>query len=224
MTDHIPLADAIEKLVDSRILRLRLRTGVVSSVDDGLVSIVRPGSTDPEGGYARLIPKLPEADDRVAVAQVGGSSLVLGVIAAAEVEEIDLGAPLIGQVFPRRSTAAAATTGTNTSNATFVTLRAETVNDIPDGTYDIVVDAGAALVHSGSGSVDLRVSIGAVNGTTYSLSITTAREYLRYVWLFNDVAIAGGTTITLAYKLTSGSGTITARNPGVLALFTYKGA
>jgi hypothetical protein len=224
MTDHIPLADAIEDLIKERLRGLRIRTGEVSSEASGLVSLIRPGSTEPEGGYARLIPKAPATGDRVAIAQVGGTALVLGVISAAEVEEIDLGAPTIGQVFVRQSSASAASDGSNTSTSVYDTALSPTWSDIPDGTYDVVIDFGLAYSHSSSGSVHSRLTVNGVNDSELSLSLTTAREYIRYTRAFSNVAIVGGLTVTLAYKLNGGSGTISARNPAIFAALTYKGA
>jgi hypothetical protein len=224
MTDHIPLADAIEDLIKERLRGLRIRTGEVSSEASGLVSVIRPGSTEAEGGYPRLIPKAPEIGDRVAIAQVGGSSLVLGVISAADVDSIDLGAPLAGQTFARHASASAATTTSNTSTSTYVTAIAPTWSDIPDGTYDIVIDFGADYGHSSSGSVHNRLTVNGVNDSELSLSLTTAFRYLRYTRVFADVTVSGGLTVTHAYKLNGGSGTISARNPAMLALLTWKGA
>jgi hypothetical protein len=224
MTDHIPLADAIEDLIKERLRGLRIRTGAVSSEADGLVSLIRPGSTEPEGGYARLIPKAPAAGDRVAIAQVGGTALVLGVISAEEVEEVDLGAPTIGQVFARGAAASAASTTTNTSTSAYATALSATWSDIPDGTYDVVVMAGAAYSHSGSGNLHSRFTAGGSDGTEYSLSLTTSREQIRYTWNFSNIVVVGGLTVTMAYKLNGGSGTISARNPSMLAMLTFKGA
>jgi hypothetical protein len=224
MTGHIPLADAIEDLIRERLRGLRIRTGEVSAEVDGLVSVIRPGNTEAEGGYPRLIPKAPEIGDRVAIAQVGGSSLVLGVISAEEVEELDLGAPTIGQVFARGAAASAASTTSNTSTSSYATALSATWSDVPDGTYDVVVMAGAAYSHSGSGNLHSRFTAGGSDGTEYSLSLTTAREQIRYTWNFSNIVVVGGLTVTLAYKLNGGSGTISARNPSMLAMLTYKGA
>ena len=225
MSDHMPLLMAINDLIHKRIRPLKIRTGVVDAIDAGLVSIVRPGSTESEDGLARIIPKAPAAGDRVAIANVGGSTLVLGVISAAAIDELDLGAPIIGQVFARSSAASAADTTSNTSTSVYVNARSATWADIPDGTYDIEVIAGAAFSHSSSGNPHVRCTAGGINGTAFgSLSITSTREQLRYAWSFSDVAIAGGVTVALEYKLNGGSGTISARNPSMLALFTFKGA
>jgi hypothetical protein len=224
MIDHIPIADAIEKIVDVRLRDLRIRTAEVSSVTSGLVSVIRPGSVDPEGGIAKLIPKSPEPGDRVAIAMVGRTALVLGVISTIEEEEVDLGAPLIGQLFIRGSAASAADTGTNNSTSVYANARSATFSDIPDGVYDIQVESGAAFSHSGSGNLHSRVTAGGNNGTAFSLSLTTTREQIRYVWTFSNVTVVGGITVVHEYKLNGGSGTISARNPSMSVSLTYKGA
>jgi hypothetical protein len=149
---------------------------------------------------------------------------VLGVISAEEVEEVDLGAPTIGQVFARGAAASAASTTTNTSTSAYATALSATWSDIPDGTYDVVVMAGAAYSHSGSGNLHSRFTAGGSDGTEYSLSLTTSREQIRYTWNFSNIVVVGGLTVTMAYKLNGGSGTISDRNPSMLAMLTFKGA
>lgn len=212
-------ADAIRRTQNRQREGLRPFRADVTGITSGLVELQRIGATDDQdAGYPILIPGAVEVGDEIVAFDLGGAPVVLGRLG-------NVDTPMIGQLFARSSAASAADTTSNTSTSAYVDARSATWSDIPDGTYDIEVIAGAAFSHLTSGNPHVRCTAGGINGTAFgSLSITSTREQLRYAWSFSDVAIAGGVTVALEYKLNGGSGTISARNPSLLALFTFKGA
>jgi hypothetical protein len=216
--DAAAAADALNRQRNRQREGLRPFRAEVTSVDAGLISLQRSGATvDEDAGYPILIPGAVETGDEIVALDLGGAPIVLGKLGPQTT-------PMVGQVFARHSSASAATTTTNTSTSTYVTARSETWSDIPDGTYDVLIDFSAAYSHSSSGSVHNRLTVGSTTDSELSLSLTTARETLRYTRSFSNVVVSGGLTVTLEYKLNGGSGTISARNPAIFAALTYKGA
>lgn len=200
---------------------LRLFRANVTAVTSGIVSIQRGTDTDDEdAGYPVIVPGVPSVGDEVVCSDLGGAPVILGVLGTAATNQ-----PRIGQTLVLPSSASAATVGSNTSNSTYVTLRAETFTDadIPDGTYTIRVSWDAAFSDSASGSVNGRVSLGATVDDPTTLSLTTARERVGYVRTFTGVAVSGGLTVTVEYKRDSGTGTLSARNPRLLVFATRTG-
>lgn len=191
----------------------------VTGISGDLIELQRSGaSLDEDAGYPLLVPGPVEVGDEVVAIDLGGAPLILGRIG-------DVTAPRIGQVFARSSSASGADTASNASTSVFEDALSTVWSDIPDGTYDIEVFAGAAFSNSGTGNLHIRCTAGGINGTAFgALSLTTSREPIRYTWTFSDVAIAGGITVALEYKLNGGSGTISARNPSIVAFFTFKGS
>lgn len=216
------IASAIRRNISQQAAEVKIRSAAVTAVTAGLVTIRKVGSANDEGDYARLIPAVPKVGSRVALARMGGAELVLGVISRVAETLIDLGAPVVGQVYATGTSASAATDATNTSNSTYATVRSITWSTIPDGTYDLVVDWSAAFSDSAAGSVNVRLQVGATTDTAFTLSLTTGRDLLRFARTFSDVVIAGGITITAEYKRSSGSGTASARNPAIGVTATRK--
>lgn len=212
------------QLIKGKIHELALRMAIFQapavSVSSGMVTIQEDSDDGPQ---QQAVPMLRGANiaagDLVVVAPIGdaGSWVALGSIDPADDR------PAIGQVFTRQSSASAADTSTNTSTSTYVNARSVTWSDLPDGTYDVTIYFSVQESHSGSGSVHNRLTVNGVNDSDLSLSLTTARESIGYTRSFADVAVTGGLSVVLAYKLNGGSGTITARNPAILATLTYKG-
>lgn len=211
-------ASALEAMIEARNQGNKIRSGIVTAVSAGLVSIRRAGSATDEGGYARLLPGIPKVGQRVALAKMGGAELVLGVISRVAETLLDLGAPIVGQVYIETDSAAAATTTSNTSNSAYVVARSFTWSALPDGTYDILVDFSLMIADSVPGAVDMRVVMGATNSTPRTLTppnTANAETTFRHPLLFTGVVVAGGVTIQLQYKRNTGSGTALARNPAM---------
>lgn len=211
----VPIAEAINRLIKKNRQAVRIVAAAVTAFSAGRTTIRRAGSTQPEAGLPRLIPAVPKAGDRVAVAAIGGAATVLGVISRAAVGLLDLGAPLVGQSYDTGDSASAATTASNTSNTTWETVRSFTWSSLPDGTYDLVVDWSAQFSDSAASSINVRLVVAGANDTTFTISVPTTRETLRYVRTFDDQVVAGGLTVTIQYKRNSGSGTAAARNPAM---------
>lgn len=212
------IASAIQRLVKQEASGAKVRSGIVTAMTSGLVSIRRAGSAGDEGGYARLLPGIPKVGQRVALIKMGGAELVLGVISRVAETLLDLGAPIVGQVYIETDSAAAATTTSNTSNSSYVVARSYTWSDLPDGTYDILVDWSLMIADSVPAGVDMRIVMGATNSSPRTLTppnTANAETTFRHPLLFTGVVVAGGVTIQLQYKRNTGSGTALARNPAM---------
>lgn len=188
----------------------------VTGVTSGLVSIQRGGDdTDEDAGYPVLATGIPAVDDEVVAIDLGGAPLILGVLGTAATNQ-----PRIGDVIPLSFSSSSATAATNTSNATYATVRSVTWtdSDIPDGTYDLTVHWEAQFSDSASGSLNFRPTINGTIDTVQTLSLTTARERVGYTRSKPGEVISGGLTVTIEYKRDSGTGTASARNPSLLVL------
>lgn len=211
-------AEAIRRSQNRQREGLRPFRAEVTGITSDLVELQRTGaSVDEDAGYPLLIPGAVEVGDEIVALDLGGAPVVLGRLG-------DIETPMIGQVFVRGASASAADDPSNTSTSVYETAIEATFADLPDGTYDVVIDYNVSESHSSSGNVHNRLTVGGVDDTAFSLSLTTAREPIGYTRAFSDVTIVGGITIAAMYKLNGGSGTISARNPSLRAWFTYKGS
>ena len=88
---------------------------------------------------------------------------------------------------------------------------------LPNGTYDIAVRWDAQFSDTVSAQLNYRANIGASTGTTFTLSVGTARERLGYAQEATGVVVSGGLTVTIEYKRNTGAsaGTAAARNPSL---------
>ena len=212
------------------------RRMVVHAVADGRVQVKDVGTGAVyDQQYARLAGFVMAADDEVLVAEipiirpdgvVTSTKVVLGKLQRTAPAQFDAGAPLIGQVYPDGDSTSAATTSSNTSNASYVVARSYTTTRIPDGTYDLLVDVSVMIADSVPGGVDLRVLIGPTASGARTITppnTANAETMVRHVLLFSDVVVAGGVTVQIQYKRNSGSGTALARNPSISILASRKG-
>jgi hypothetical protein len=200
---------------------LRLYRATVTDVSGGLVSILRTGDTvDEDAGYPVIVPGIPAVDDEVVCVNLGGAPLILGILGTAATNQ-----PRIGQTIVQATTTVSATAGTNTSNTTYATVRSVNWDgsDIPDGTYNLMVDWSAQFSDSASGSINVRLTVGATVDTVFTVGMSTNRERLAFAREFNGVALTGGVTVTIEYKRNSGTGTATAANPRIVLLATRVG-
>jgi hypothetical protein len=223
--DVISIADAIEQLAGAHGAKGQLSTGVVTAMSGGRASVRRIGATVAEEEIVCLIARPPVVGDRVALTAIGGTTVIAGVLVSS-LSPLDLKAPLVGQIYTLPFSSSSATAATNTSNATYATLRsvAWSSSEIPDGTYDLVVEWDAQFSDSAGGSLNFRPTVNGVVDTVQTLSVGTARERLGYIREFDAQVVSGGLTVLIEYKRDSGSGTASARNPRMLVFATRKGA
>lgn len=223
--EHLQIADEIEQMVKVEVRRATLRSAIVTAVTGGLTKVRRAGSSNAEGGYARLIPGVPKAGQRVAMAKMGGAELVLGVISRVAETLLDLGAPIVGQTYPKSLSQGSATNSSTTSVApTYADAITLSWSDLPDGTYDIDVVFAYLAAHASGGSVSLRSTCGASNGSAHALNAdsgTTGTLRIEACTTYTSVVVAGGITIKGQYAVAS-SGTAYARNPTLKCVATRK--
>ena len=205
----------------------------VSSRSSGLVVVREPVTAEViEQPYAFVKGLQYETGDDVLMIPCGGGEFVAVPIGKAALTLLKPDAPQVGQVYMYGRDANNAETLSTGNTATYVdglTLSWATGGSfpIPDGTYTVMVTGSAILAGSTGNNIDLRLTVGGVDGTGVTVAVPTGTlpgpgNRGMTMETMAGVVVSGGLTIVLKYKGVSGGagGTAYMRNPAIQAFAT----
>lgn len=177
--------------------QLRLGRATVTDIVAGLISIQRgDATTDEDAGYPRLLLRAPVVGDDVAIVNLGGAPLVLGVIGSTiedDPSDVRTGGPV---------------TATNNSTATYTSLLSEAIT-LPAGTWTLRVAVIANFTNSAASSGATGRFSSPSTGSATNVETATANNLFTLNHAQTFTGLTGSVTIGYEYRARNG-GTATA--------------